>query len=320
MRYSFFLAIVCLFIATACTKDIVIDDIPAPEDSIVVEGNIEIGQPPFVTLTKNSAFFGGIDINDFSAFFVRGARVEVSTTTDTVLLMEICTDELPDETQRLVAEALGFGFSDTIDIPNICIYTVPDIVNYFLTGTSMFMGEANKSYGLSIESEGFSLTSKTYIPGAVPIALTSRPHPNDGAADSLVTVVGTFTEPDTVGNYLRYWTQRNEEELYPPASGSVFDDLLFSAQTFSLPIERGQDPQEDFEFETYGYFWKGDTVLVKWASIDRGCYEFWQTLENDGGDSPFSSPVRIKTNIKGDGGLGVWCGYGTYFADIIVPQ
>ncbi|NNF02092.1 MAG: DUF4249 family protein [Bacteroidia bacterium] len=86
----------------------------------------------------------------------------------------------------------------------------------------------------------------------------------------------------------------------------------------SLPLERGQSSADEIDFDTYGYFWRGDTVTLRWMNIDKAHYDFWNTLENDAGDNPFSSPVQIKSNIQG--GLGVWGGYNNTFGTIIIPK
>ena len=61
--------------------------------------------------------------------------------------------------------------------------------------------------------------------------------------------------------------------------------------------------QYRLSLKTATYFRKGDTATVKWSNIDNVTYDFFFTLENDGGDSPFSAPIKIKTNINN--GLGV---------------
>jgi hypothetical protein len=73
--------------------------------------------------------------------------------------------------------------------------------------------------------------------------------------------------------------------------------------------------------ETFGYFYKGDTVVVKWSSIDKKTYEFWNTLEFSYGTTgnPFSSPVEVNGNIS-NGALGVWAGYGNAFDTLIIPR
>jgi hypothetical protein len=304
----------------SCTTVIDIDDLPKPKSEIVVEGTIENGVPPFLMLTKNSPYFGGISVNDLSQYFVHDAMIKVWTGTDTVQLIEFCINSLPVEIRQELAMSLGFNITDTANIPNVCIYSVPNIFTYFITGdtTGVFIGNPNTTYHLQIEVQGKVLTSKTTIPGLVqPDPLTWKPH-QDIKKDSLASVYINFRDPDTLGNYYRYFTKRNDEPFYAPLSSSVYDDMIVNGQYISLPLERGISKQSEVDGDTYGYFWKGDTVTLKWTNIDRRSYEFWSTLENDGGDSPFSSPTVIKSNIKN--GLGIWCGYATIYQTIIIPD
>jgi len=303
----------------ACLYSLLDLDLPDPENSIVVEGFIENDVPPYVLLTRNSPFFGGFSLNDVSQYFVNGAYIRVANETDTVQLIEFCVQSLPAEVQAQAAAAFGFNFADTTaEIPNVCIYTVPNIINYYLGDTAgVYKGRLNTRYDLLIEVEGQVLTASTYIPGILPISLGIRPH-DDPTKDSLVSVLVTYSDPDTSGNFLRYFTKRNSEPFYTALSGSVYDDNLINGQSVTLPVERGQSPGAERNFDVYGYFWKGDTVQVKFSSISKSHYDFWRTIENDGGDSPFSSPIRIQTNING--GLGIWGGYGSNVVEIIVPE
>ena len=100
--------------------------------------------------------------------------------------------------------------------------------------------------------------------------------------------------------------------------GSVYDDKLFIGLSLGLPLERGQAPGSKFDINTDSYYYRGDTIKVKWTNIDSKTYDFYYTLENDGGNSPFSSPVKIKTNING--GLGIWAGYATKYYTQIIPK
>lgn len=304
----------------SCTQTIEIKNLPSPKEQIVVEGTIENGEPPFILLTKNSPYFGGISLNDFSKYFVNNANIKVWRNNDTIQLTEYCINNLPQEVRAQIAIFLGFDAIDTTNIPNVCFYSVPNAFAYYITGdtTGVFVGRTNETYFLRIEAEDKVLTSQTTIPGKVPLQpLTWKPHP-DTRKDSLVSVYINFRDPDTLGNFYRYATQRNSEQFYYPLSSSVYDDRLVNGQFISLPLERGVARNSVIDNNTYGYFWKGDTVSLKWMNIDKASYDFWRTLENDGGDSPFSSPVIIRTNING--GLGIWCGYATDYATIIVPN
>jgi hypothetical protein len=328
-QWSFLVCILLSVILTSsCSKDIDID-IPEGAKQVVVEGTIENDRPPFVILTKSQKFFDAINPNDLSNYFVHGASMKVTGSDGTETeLVEMCLQSLnlPAEQAKLVLDALGFTSLDSTQVPDVCIYTVPDVVNYFITGNCSFMGKERTTYNLQINAPGFSnptdsirLSATTYIPTAIGIdSLGLKEHTNPDYRDSMMAVYAYVTVPDTFGNFVRFMTKRNDEPFYKPFGGTVYDDRLFVGLSLGLPIERGQAPNAEFDINTDSYFWKGDTVIIKWSNIDTRTYDFFYTLENDGGDSPFSSPVKIKSNISN--GLGIWAGYATKYYGIKVPQ
>jgi hypothetical protein len=322
------LLLVALLLVASCTKDLKID-IPDSAQQVVVEGTIENGVPPVVILTKSQKFFGTVDLNNLGNYFVHSAKVKVSgsdgTQTD---LIELCLQglNLPPDQQQILLNALGFSNVDSANIPNVCVYTVPDIATYFLNGTCNFTGKERTTYNLDIVSPPFAgndsihVTSSTYIPAALGMdSLVIREAANAAYRDSMVSLYAYVTVPDTFGNFLRYKTKRNNEPYYTAqGNGSVYDDKLFVGLHIGLPLERGTDPNQKFDLNTDTYFFKGDTVTVKWSNIDSKTYDFFYTLENDGGGSPFGQPVKIKSNITN--GLGIWAGYGTKYYSVIIPH
>ena len=126
----FLLLTACMYLALqSCTKEITVD-LPKPKDKIVVEGTIDIGQPPFILLTKNAAFFGGLNFNDLSSYFVHDVEQIMIYTDegDTTMLQEFCISD------PRIASAFGYDFSNAASVPEICIYTIPDILNWTITG------------------------------------------------------------------------------------------------------------------------------------------------------------------------------------------
>lgn len=322
----------CIFFAvlitSSCSKNIDIE-IPEGAKQVVVEGTIETDRPPFVILTKSQKFFDAIDPNNIGNYFVHGANMQVTGSDGTQTeLVELCLQNLglPADQAKQVLDALGFAAVDSTQIPNVCIYTVPDVANYFLTGTCSFMGKERTTYNLDIKAPGFvnvndsiHVNSTTYIPTAIGIdSLSLKEHTNPDYRDSMMAVYAYVTVPDTFGNFVRFMTKRNDEPFYKAFGGTVYDDRLFVGLSLGLPIERGQAPNAKFDINTDSYFWRGDTVIVKWSNIDSRTYDFFFTLENDGGDSPFSSPVKIKSNISN--GLGIWAGYATRYYGVRIPQ
>jgi|LakMenEpi03Aug12_release.lakeMendotaPanAssembly.Ray.scaffolds.fasta_scaffold52102_4 hypothetical protein len=312
-KYSFTVVIVSLLLLMSCTKEIKLD-LPDPTDKIVVQGTIEIDQPPFIILTKNQSYYSDLSLNDLSAYFIKDAEVWVYTDDgDSTKLQEFCIDN------PAIAGAFGFDFIDSVN-SNICVYTIPDILTWFNTGVGSLTGKVNTKYHLSVVSGDKKAHATTTIPSLFPYdSLQVRNHPDAGKNDSLASVYMYLTFPSGgVDRYVRIQTSTNNGPYYTMPGGSVFQYKVFSGSNVGLPIAEGRGPNASFNSDRFGYFLRGDTVGVKWSQIDKGVYDFYSTIENDGGDSPFSSPIKIISNVEG--GLGVWAGYATIYGSVVIPK
>ncbi|CAA6827569.1 MAG: Unknown protein [uncultured Aureispira sp.] len=281
---------------------------------LVVEGYITKGPgalPPYVILTKSIEYSSSIGSDILSDIFVHDAEVSISDGNNKVQLQELCVSDLqalPPFLRDAILQAIGIpniNFDSTAF--DICIYT--DLLG--IVGFGIDVREGGK-YDLEIKAANFNtVTATTTIPYVVSIdSLTYRNHPSYPSNDSLVEVVAHFKDP--IGpNYYRGFSQRNDESFYPSSTqgtnGSVSDDNIFEGQNFSFGVIRGQDAFSDFDFDSFGYFWRGDTVVFRAANLDYAHFRFWQTLEyNTGSQGPFGTYTRIQSNIEG--GLGVWGG------------
>lgn len=319
--YRFLLAVLAIICFVRCEKEYTPDDV-FDQPSLVVEGYIENGTgalPPYVILTRSSPYTATFTADALNALFVHGADVRVAYGTDTIQLTEVCLADLAALDTALrnsVAQSIGLGGSS--DSVNFCIYTD---VNAFITGTPSLPRVVGGRYDLIIRADDQTLTASTTLTPYVPIdSFRIEPHPT---ADSLVQLLASFADPANVDNYYRIFSKRNREPMYPASSlgtgTSVTDDKIFSGQTFEFAILRGQIITKDINFDTYGYFWRGDTVVIRGATLDYAHFRFWQTLEfNSGSSGPFSSYVRIESNING--GLGIWGGISFQDYQIIIPR
>lgn len=321
------LLIICLsfIVLISCEKEF-FPETTYDGPQIVVEGYISKGPgafPPYVILTQSIEYNSSIGTDILNDLFVNDAKVFISDGTNKVELLELCVSDLqalPDFLQDAILQAIGIPAlnSDSIDL-NICVYT--DLLGVIGLGIDVREGG---TYDLEVITDGFgTITARTTIPYAVPAdSLSYLDHPSYPANDSLVEVVAHFRDP--IGpNYYRTFSKRNNEQMYPSSSrgvnGSVSDDNIFDGQEFSFAITRGQDPLGDFDFDTFGYFWRGDDVTVRIASVDYNHFRFWQTLEyNTGSQGPFGTYTRIESNIKG--GLGIWGGISYNDYTINIPQ
>ena len=282
----------CLVLAS-CEKNVTVK-IPVASEEFVVEGKIESGQPPYVILSRTLPFFGEINTNDILLNTVQGATV-------------IVTDGIT---------------TDTLDqIPGLGLYT-----------NNLMHGVPGTTYKLTIHVEGKTLTASTSIP--YPVSLDSVWWKVDGNRDSLGYAWAHLTDPDTLGNCYQWFAMRinhytygdrigqQKDTAFISPRGAVFEDKFINNKSFDFGIERGSfqfsNNEDDYDEEAY-LFKRGDTIVVKFCSIDRTTFEFWRTeqtqVENNG--NPFGSPAPITGNIEG--GLGTWGGFAPAF-DTIIAQ
>ncbi len=314
--------LLCLLLA--CEKEF-IPDTTYDGPQLVVEGYIEAGQnplPPYVLLTKSTEYSNRLGTNLLNDLFVNDARVRISDGVDTVELQEYCISDLqvlPPALRDAVLQALGLPDFDPDTSLDICVYT--DLLGIILGGLDIREGGR---YDLIVEAEGFDLiTATTTIPTLVNVdSLGFINPPNYPANDSLVEVEAYFTDP--VGpNFYRSFSKRNREPFYPAGTkatnGSASDDRIFEGRAVTFQIVRGQDQFAPVELETFGYFWRGDTVTFRGCNIDYEHFRFWQTIEyNSNSQGPFGTYTRVESNIKG--GLGIWGGQVCRDYTIIIPE
>jgi hypothetical protein len=327
MKKFFYIAFLLLTVSISCRKQI---DIELPEYSpkLVVEGIIETDQFPIVILTKSVGYFDPINSETFANLFVHDAIVKIDDGDKEVQLIELCISDLSPEQVEAISEVTGISTQDLVGL-SYCVYT-----------TLAMKGVNTKTYKLSIEHEGKKWTSTTTIPKPVPLDSTWFKL-YDGE-DTLGFIWAKLSDPASETNNYRWFAQRinkyNEPgldgELAPYIGtqkdnrfiapiGSAFDDKFFNGISFDFYYYRGEEPNSskpDDHQPLSGFFEIGDTVIVKFTSIDRKSYLYLTVFEDQIATegSPFASPSTIPTNIEGDEpALGAWIGYAPSFHTVI---
>ncbi|MFD2244807.1 DUF4249 domain-containing protein [Pontibacter ruber] len=309
MLRRFYILFFLLLLLVGCEENLTID-VPEGEEKLVVEGHIEQGAPPVVVLTRSVPVFSGFAPADLEKSFVHNAQVVVTTGDRSYTLKEVPSAAFTPELRKVVSEQYGISDEQLTGNANFVFYVYT---------SEELQGETGKRYLLRISHEGKVLTSSTTIPYLNPLdSLWVVPHP-DPAKDSLVTLYYRYSDPDTLGNSVRYFTKRNSEPFYPGVFNSVFtDELINGVAVIDYPLDRGEPKGKDPDLDTYSYFGRGDTITVRWAAIDLPHYRFWITLESEqnGNGSPIGSPNTTRSNING--GLGIWGGYAVTYHTIVV--
>ncbi len=279
-----------IFGLISCEKNIDVD-FPPGESPFVIEGSIENGQPPLIFISKGIPFLRDISNESFRNLFVDHAHVSISIDGGTPITL------------------------DKISIEGITIYTSLTI-----------NGEIGKRYDLQVDVDGKIFRASTKIP---------EPHKIDSIVilpgldslyerDSLVELKAYFTEPNPPGNYYRLLTKRNSEIFFDTPFGSLFDDQLFNGTQIEFNIFKGKrefQNNDSADFTLYRHYKRGDTVYVKWASVEKEHFDFWNTFGSQGNSfgNPFAPTVVIKSNIEGRGSVGIWGSYGAHIDTLIIP-
>lgn len=296
------------FLLSSCETDISLN-LPEGQEKLVVEGHIEPGMAPYLLLTKSSPYFASTNIFEVANSFVHNAVIKVSNGTDTVLLVETTLASLPDSNAKKMMDFFQIESKTLSSLLNLSFYT-----------TSLMKGEVGKTYTLSVDVQGIKLNSVTTIPKLViPDSFYVMPPDNDSKNDSMMKLYFAFKDPINEVNFYRYFTKRNSGPYYTDRWGSVFDDNLVNGQNIKWNLSRGTGPNDSLDKEVRGLFMKGDTVIVKFCTLDAAHFSFFQTFESGKfGGGTYSNPIQIKSNIVG--GLGIWGGYGSIYHKIIIPK
>jgi len=270
----------------SCERDIDID-LGESGVRIVVEGAIESGEKPRILLTRSRGFFDQVPI-----------------------------DSLEFITKTLVLDA-EITISDGSITENMQLTFANEYPFIFYTSQNM-IGQVGKTYTITINADGKTLTASTHIPPALQIDTTFFGlNIFDQEEDSLGFVFLRYKDPDTLGNAYRLFLRRNSYPSFLPARGSVSDDRFSNGLNIEFFAGNPLPPFTGFgDATSEDFFFKlGDTIYTKFCTIGKREFDFFTTLESavSSNGNPFAVPVLIKSNIKGEGGVGVWCGYGVTY-------
>jgi uncharacterized protein YcfL len=287
--------LVMSLLLTSCEKNIDFKTNKSA-DLLVVDGTIEDGKAPQIVLTHSLNYFSAINAQIAANSFVHNAVVTISNGTTTSVLKEV---EVP----------LGIGYS--------LYYYTNDSAN---PSTNIY-GEQGKKYDLKIVSNGIQYTASSLVPFLTKQcdSLWWKPVPNNPDT-TLALLMGKFTDPPGLGNYIRFFTKVNNGNFLP-GEKSAFEDQVIDGTTYSIQIEQGVDRNNPTDGKIKGYFHRGDTATLKFCNIDKATYNFWNTWEfaYQSIGNPFSTPNKVLGNIS-NGALGVFSGYSVQYKKLIIPE
>lgn len=276
-----------LLALSSCEKDINFK-LNEPATALVVDAQIENDQPPFVVLTKSFSFFANINPQLLDSSFIHGADVYVSNGTLIQKLKEY-------------KYSLATGYNS--------YYYSTDSSNL----TTAFKGAFKGRYTLKIVSGGKEYNSSVGIPALAifPDSVFYKFSTDNDRPNKRLLFIRA-KDPPGLGNYVRYFTKRNDEPFLP-GPNSVYDDQVIDGSTYTVELPAGIDRNSNIKSDS-NYLRKGDLVTLKFCNIEKPVYTFWSTWEfaYQSIGNPFAQPNKVIGNIS-NGALGVFCGYACFY-------
>lgn len=298
-----------ILVLGGCTKEVKID-IPGFEEKVVIDGRIETNMPPIVLISKTQNIYSPTTLDAFLNSFQSGAIVTVSDGTTTVVLDEICSDNLPPGTEAMAAELFGIP-EEELGNYHLCAYS---------TFNTAIWGQVGKTYSLKVQLNGEIFLSSTQIVNPTPLDSVfwkQDPGANPGHGYSWARL----TDPLGWDAYLWQVKRINivngqtKDPNFKTTFSPVFDDEFFNGQTFDFSYENPFTwDDESVEGADKGYYKQGDSVVIKFSKIDADVYRFLEKkyIQLGTAGNPFASPTTIPSNILG-GAIGLWAGYSPTF-------
>ena len=281
MRSFLVIVTFLLFVLSACTKEVKMD-YPSAEKQLVVEGYIESGRYPVVYLTKSSPYFEKIDSSNVVKLIASVAKVSISDGKET--------------------EVLTLRYAKNIFPP------------YYYEGTDI-RGEIGKTYTITVELEGKTYTSTTTLLEPVSLQKISLVKTTNNKLQNFLSL--NFLDPKGVKNCYRVYTKRiGKDPNYVPCYLSTFNDYGFDGQEFNFEVIRSYSSV--VQTDNGRYFVKGDSVMVKFCTIDEQQHNYWKSVETQIAISanPFGLSSSDPLTLINGGALGVWAGLSSKYYSI----
>ena len=254
--------------------------LPQPVPQIVVEGWIEDGYNPIVMLTTSVPIGESVtDLKELEKFVINWGKVTISDGEKSVVLS---------------------GRRNNDYFPPY-IYT-----------TSSMTGQAGKTYTITVEYSGRTVTAQTTIPVDAPLeyikGVASEENPDN------FQLVGGLKDNRNSKDYYKFFVKvSGKDSTYVSSFLGLTDDAVLQDKTeiAELPINNGSR-RSDQRMTTY--FSAEDRVIVKFCTLDQTSWQYWNDFEEIQSLSRnpfFPVSTSIRSNVKG--GLGYWAGYGSRY-------
>ncbi|MBR4821660.1 MAG: DUF4249 family protein [Bacteroidales bacterium] len=204
----------------------------------------------------------------------------------------------------------------TLTSPDTTVVLVGSInKNYFppyIFTTSYIKGVPGQRYDLKVEYGGETVTASTTVPQSEAlIGLEAQPVKG---YDDCYTIVAKMGPKPSERRFYRFFTKVEGEDDYFHATFPGAFDSSNLKENAEITLTKGYSIDGR---HLNSHFKKGDTVYIKFCTMDEPAWRFWSDLDRIcslGKAVLFPTYENPSSNIAG--GLGYWAGYGTTYYSI----
>jgi hypothetical protein len=173
-------------------------------------------------------------------------------------------------------------------------------------------GKTGHTYLLTIKTGSKTVTSTATIPRKVPLTDIEMRQQSLFGNTSYATIP-KFVDPIGIGDNYRFILSINGKLKNDIA---VINDELSDGAPNGRPIFRGAQADDTKD----GFLKVGDTVQLEMQCIDKGVYDYFNTLASGGAGGPGggTTPANPISNIKGDGVLGYFTAHTKQIKSVVI--
>lgn len=257
----------------------------AVPEKLVIEGWIENGAAPVVYVSTTLRVKEGEKIGKDTVqdHIVKWGKVTISDGTESVILTGTASDRF--------------------------------FPPYAYT-TGRMLGEVGKTYTITVEYSGAVATASATIP---PPANLESITPLPAGSSGEFVLHATFTDNPLTQDYYRFFTRiRDIDKTYLPASLATLTDEMITSGKAQIDLVPGGSI---YHTESRAGFRSGETVDVKFCTMQESMYRYWNAFEEQFALSRvpvFSLDANLPGNIKGDA-IGYFAAYGATTCTVSIP-
>jgi hypothetical protein len=178
--------------------------------------------------------------------------------------------------------------------------------------SSKLTGKIGHTYLLTIKTGSKILTSTATVPRKV-ILTDIEMRAQSLFGNTSYATIPKFVDPKGIGDNYRFILSINGKLKNDIA---VINDELSDGAPNGRPIFRGAQSDDTKD----GFLKVGDTVQLEMQCIDKGVYDYFNTLASGGGGGPSggTTPANPVSNIKGEGVLGYFTAHTKQIKSVVI--